>query len=173
MSKLTRVISKVFGLTGNVSHFGKFGSQAAEDPVYTKDVALIQALSAWDTGWQDAINTANKAPFLEDLNGAMYAISYQQNYMLQEGVPEWQTDAIYYIGSIVKKTGTFELYGSLTDDNTGNALPSRIDAVNWKYIGDLGTPSEKLIVDYAVTVAPGTATPMITIGNLDSDLDVS
>lgn len=140
MSKLTRVLLNVFGLTGDSSYFGKFGSRAAGSPVNTKDIATIQALSAYNTGLQDALNAGNKAPFLEDFNSLMYLKSYQLAYILQEGIPEWETGTTYYIGSIVKQTGTSNLYISLIDSNIGNALPNRLGNSNWRYLDPSGVP---------------------------------
>lgn len=135
MAKLTRVFQNLFGLNGNQSHFGQFGSRAAAAPILTKDPSVIQALTAFTRdGWLDAINAGNKAPFLEDMNGLFYLLFYQVKYGLQEGIPEWDGSTEYFIGSIVKKTGTFELYGSLTNSNTGNALPSQTSNGFWQYL---------------------------------------
>jgi hypothetical protein len=137
MAKLTRKSNTVFGLLGITNDFGVFGSKKAEDPVKSMDIELIQSLDAWDKGWNEAIVDANKAPYLEDMNGAMLVMSYQLGYILQEGIPEWDDGTTYYQKSIVKKTGTYELYGSKTDTNMNNALPSKADNTNWKYLADL------------------------------------
>lgn len=135
MAKLPRIFQNLFGLNGNQSHFGQFGSRAIGSPVLTKDPNSIQALSAFiQNGWLDAINAGNKAPFLEDMNGLFYLLFYQIKYGFQEGIPEWNSATEYFIGSIVKKTGTFEMYGSLTDSNTGNALPSQTSNAFWQYL---------------------------------------
>lgn len=135
MAKLTRIFQNLFGRDGDQAHFGEFGSRSAGSPFNTKDPAVIQALAAFVTnGWKDAINGSNKAPFLEDMNGLFLLIFRQIAYLLQEGNAEWDGSTTYYIGSIVKKTGTFELYGSLTDNNTGNALPSQTNNANWQYL---------------------------------------
>ena len=46
---------------------------------------------------------------------------YQLAYLMQEGVPEWNADTTYYIGSIVND-GLGNCYRSLTDSNLNNAL---------------------------------------------------
>jgi len=139
MAKITRTLLKVFGGSGASTNFGKFGSEAAGSGVKTKDIDTIQDLSAWDNGWQDAINSTTKAPYLEDMNSAFFLHSTFLAYLLQEGIPEWNTDTDYFIGSVVKKTSTSELYISLTDSNQGNALGTRIDTTYWKYLGSLDT----------------------------------
>ena len=138
MSKISRFFLNVFGGTGDSSYFGKFGSKRAGTAVYTKDPATIQLLDAWKNGLQEAINASNKAPFMEDINSALFLMSLMQAYQLQEGIPEYDASTTYCIGSIVKKTGTFELYGSLVDTNVGNALGAQADTTNWKYLGDMG-----------------------------------
>lgn len=141
MAKLPRILLKVFGLTGSSSYFGKFGSRAAGSPVYTKDVSLIQSLGAWSTGFQDAINANNKAMFLEDINAVLHTLSYMQGYQYQEGIAEYDTSTTYHTNSIVKKSGTVELYSSLTNDNVGNALGTQASTAYWKYLGNLASPS--------------------------------
>jgi len=118
MAKLTRIFQNLFGRDGDASHFGQFGSRVSGPGFPTKDPNTIQSLSAFITnGWLDAINSSNKAPFLEDMNGLFYLMFYQIAYALQEGIPEWNSATTYYTGSVVKKTGTSELYASLVDTN--------------------------------------------------------
>lgn len=135
MAKITRVFLAPFGADGPTDDFAEFGSQTAGTPLKTKDVAVIQSLDAWNNGWKDAIIAANKAPFLEDMNALFYVHSYMMAYVLQEGVAEWDNNTTYYIGSIVKKVGTTELYGSKTDNNVSNTLPVQVDDANWTFLG--------------------------------------
>jgi hypothetical protein len=125
---------KLFGGSGASGNFGQFGSREAGSPVTTKDLDVIQNLSAWVNGWQDAILSANKAPFLQDMNSLHYVMAYELFYLLQDGIAEWDEDTTYFIGSYVRKPGTSELYSSLTDDNLNNALPDATDDSNWQYI---------------------------------------
>ena len=134
MAKLTRKLLKVFGTSGGASYFEQFGSYVAAAQSYTKDIELIQGLAAWVNGWQNAVVTSNKAPLMEDMNAVMLVHSYQTAYLLQEGVPEWSATTTYYIGSVVKKTGTTEMYGSLTNDNLNQPPPVQTDDANWKWI---------------------------------------
>jgi hypothetical protein len=131
---ITRQTLNLFGATGASTNFGKFGSQAAGAAVTTKAIATIQALAAYADGWQSAVALGN-APYLEDMNGLFYLTSYQQCYMLQEGVPEYDSGSTYYIGSLVKRTGTSEIYMSLSDANVGNALPTAgTSNASWQFI---------------------------------------
>lgn len=153
-TKLTRVFQKVFGLTGDQSHFGQFGSKAAGSPLLTKDPVAIQAQSAFDgNGWLDAINASNKAPFLEDMNG-MFLLAFRQiAYLMQDGIPEWNTDTSYFTGSIVRKVGTTELYGSVIDNNLANALPSQTTNGFWAYLNP-ATVAPGVISDFGGASAP-------------------
>ncbi len=176
MAKLTRQHLKVFGSTGDTADFAKFGSQEAAAPVKTKDIELIQSLEAWDKGWADAIVDANKAPYMEDMNAAMYVLGYQLGYVLQEGIPEWDDGTSYYVESIIKKTGTQELYASKTDDNVGNALPVKEDNTDWKYLVDmddivpaLSITTGKLAL-LAVTDAQLAANAVTTVKILDNNV---
>lgn len=131
MAKLTRQKLIQFGKDGSTTNFAQFGSLVASSPTKTKDIATIQALAAWTEGWQSAVFGTNRLPTLEDTNGLMYVAYYHLSYLMEEGVPEWQADQSYFIGSIAKKAGTNQLYSSLTDDNLNQALPSSGDNANW------------------------------------------
>lgn len=161
MARLTRERLRLFGETGVASYFGKFGSKAAGSPVNTKDIATIQSLSAWQGGLQEACVLAadgSKAPFLEDINAMQYVNSYQQSYIFQEGIPEWEANVTYYKGSIVKRitsgTSEIDLYISLTDNNINNALPAQSTSnTNWCFqvtfsTGDLViAPTKRFFID--------------------------
>lgn len=154
MAKLTRVFQKIFGDTGDASHFGQFGSKALGAPFTTKDPNSIQSLTPFtNNGWKEAINTGNKAAFLEDMNGLMFLVFRQLGSIFQDGVPVWEPSTPYFTGSMVRKDGTFELYGSLVDNNVGNALPSQTDNGAWHF---LNPPSVApgIMSDFGGTAAP-------------------
>lgn len=121
MAKLSRVFQKLFGTDGTVSYFGKFGSKAASAPVNTKDPATIQALQAFLDGWESAIISGSK-PALEDMNSLFLLVFYQLAYLMQAGIPEYDSSTYYYTGSYCQVSGV--IYQSLTDDNVGNAPAS-------------------------------------------------
>lgn len=128
MARLQRVTSKVFA--ENATEVGQFGSLNAGTKVTTTDISTIQALPAWQNGWQAATVGENCYPTLQERNGLDKVQSYFLNYLLQEGIPEWDSGTTYYIGSIVKLiNGTnVQLYQSLKDNNTA-ALS---DTTSWK-----------------------------------------
>lgn len=160
MSKLSRAFLKLFGQDGSTNNFEQFGSTVSGSAVPTKDIATIQGLSAWLNGLQDAVYGSNKAPILEDINALLYVFGYQTVYQFQEGIAEYNSLTTYYIGSIVKKTGTSELYKSITDTNLGNALPSKADNANWQYIINRGILQYDSTYSYSIgeiAQRPGTA----------------
>lgn len=133
MSRLTRVHQKVFA--SNAANNGVFGSLQAGNPQTSNDVATLQSLSAFENGWDDAIEQGDKLPPLEEFQGIQYGISYQQAYMLQEGIAEWDSSTPYYKGSLAKTISgsSFKLYCSLSDNNTGNIVTN---TTYWKLVMD-------------------------------------
>ncbi len=190
MSRLTREQLKQFGSSGAISFYGKFGSKAAGSPVNTKDLDTIQALSAWEAGLQDACIIAadgSKAPFLEDINSLHYVHSYQQAYMFQEGIPEWEATRAYYIGSVVKKIhltdgGSVNLYCSMMNNNINTPLPISTDP-NWARL--IGLEAGNVVLDRGNYISfdlnyenriysPSTGRLKIKAGNTEVlDLDVN
>jgi len=132
MSKIPRKTQRIFAK--NSPNIAKFGSMAGGTGLVTNDVAEVQSLTAYTSGWESATLAGNTEPTLEDFNGLHYVETSQIAYTLQEGIPEYDSATIYYENGIVKKTGTTQLYKSITDDNTGNLLT---DSGNWVLLGDL------------------------------------
>lgn len=129
MAKLSRFVAKIFGSSAGPNQIGVFGSLFAGSANTTTNPATAQSLSNWLTGWNGAAIDGN-APAIEDMNAAFFVHSYQIAYMLQQGIPEWNTDTVYFQNQFCSVSGS--LYKSLTDDNTGND-PST-DTANWQLI---------------------------------------
>lgn len=128
MAKITRKNQLIFGSSASSGDIRQFASLAEGSPLTTTDVETIQALTRYLQGWRQAL-TGDDVPALEDFNALHYIQTYQLAYLLQSGMAEWNTDAIYYIGSFCQESGI--IYKSLTDDNTGNQ-PSTDDGTNWQ-----------------------------------------
>lgn len=146
MPKIQRKTQKVFCNSADSDQLAVFGSMSTGTPVYSSDVEELQSNEAFDLGW-DAATLEDKAPFMEEMNGVQYGLTYQIAYGLQEGIPEYDSATTYYIGSICKvlEDGKPILYTSLTDDNIGNNPVN--DSTNWERlsfggggleIGDVG-----------------------------------
>lgn len=122
MAKLTRVTGKTFGdtatATGADPQIGQFGSALAGTYNGTTDVATIQGLSAWSNGFIDAVTPSNQYPPLPEMTGALKVLSYQENYILQQGVPEYDSATTYYTNGFCSYGGT--IYKSLADNNLNN-----------------------------------------------------
>lgn len=147
MTNLSRVTGKVFGGNAPLDEIGQFGSAKAGTKLKTQDVATIQALPAYSSGWGSAIMTSRNFPPIEEVTGVLKTISYQNCYLLQEGVPTYDVGTNYSDTSIVKViNGTnISFYLSLTNDNIGNPLS---DLTHWvkasfadRAIGEIVTSS--------------------------------
>lgn len=133
MARLTRKNIKVFA--ENATNNGVFGSLQAGNPVTTSNVEQVQSLPAWSTGWDSATMTSEKLPPLEEFQGVQYVTTYQQAYLMQEGIPEWASTVTYYKGCLAKEVTAngFRIYNSLTNNNKNHSLS---DTSNWKKVMD-------------------------------------
>lgn len=122
--KYTRLTGKLFGETADPTDdpilgpaIGQFGSAKLGTYVGTDDVATIQNLSAWSNGWIDAVTPTNQYPALPERTGVDKVLSYQENYILQQGIPEYDANTEYYTNNFCSYNG--EIYRSIVDEHTG------------------------------------------------------
>lgn len=139
MAKLQRKSAKVFAEQAQADVLGiaQFGSLAAGNIQYSKDVDTIQALPAYQQGWSAAV-VGNKSPALEDRNALDYLLSYQQAYIMQHGVPEWLSTETYYQNSYVVDSNG-ELRVSIGDNNIGHDPIEDQGGQYWGYAGARGS----------------------------------
>ena len=143
MATLTRKTQKVFAGNANGDMLAVMGTMQTGNPVYSADVEALQNNAAYTKGWSDAILN-DKAPYMEEMNGVQYGFGYQIAYLLQEGIPEYDTGTNYSDTSIVKvvEDNNLVLYHSLIDNNQGvadittSADWSRLYIVDFGKIGD-------------------------------------
>lgn len=132
MTQYTRVTGKLFGENATVTatnpEIGQFGSAKAGTYYGTTDVATIQNLAAWQQGWAGAVTETTNFPALPEMTGFGKVLSYQTCYLLQAGIPEWDSGTIYYTNDYCRVGN--QIYYSLTDTNQGNNPTS--DTTNWK-----------------------------------------
>jgi microcystin-dependent protein len=133
MARLPRKTQKIFA--GSSSANGQFGSARAGTFVLDNDIATLMNLAAWLNGWNSATVSGELLPCLEEMQGVEYVHSSQIAYLLQQGIPEYDSGTTYWQKNIVIKAGTYDAYGSITDNNTGNALT---DATKWVSLGTIG-----------------------------------
>lgn len=147
MAKLARKTQKLFGENSQNNEMTSFGSPTLGTPKFTRDLDIIQS-AEYLKGWFPTILEGAIRPFAEDMNGMFYLFTYQLKYLLEQGVPEWDTATTYYTNSICKY-GT-ELYISLVDNNTGNNPISTTGY--WQWYAGLNDPNALpigTIQDYA------------------------
>ena len=127
MGKILRKTAQIFAGSAPAAPLGlgQFGSKAANAPTFSTDPAVIQALNKWLQGWSSALS--GNLPDIEDMNGVFYVLSYFINYVLQEGIAEWDSGTTYFKGSFVQVAGV--LYTSNTDNNLNNNPVT--DATDW------------------------------------------
>ena len=109
MARLKRITNKIFGNTASTTgssdtgaEIGQFGSAKAGTYNATADVETIQALPAYEQGWIGAVIPDQQYPTLPEMTGVNKVLSYQTGYLMQEGIPEWDSGTTYYKNSIVK-----------------------------------------------------------------------
>lgn len=152
MAKLPRVLQRIFGtnstLDGTATGIAQIGSLAAASPVYSKDVAVLQALSNFLDGWGGCV-LGDNSPTINDMTALHYVITAQLAYLFQAGIAEWDATTTYYIGSMVND-GTGKIYASIVDNNTNNAVT---DLSKWRLATSNGPASA---TDNAVARFDGT-----------------
>jgi len=134
MSQLTRYTQKVFASTAGSNQLSEYGSFIASPPgnLYSGSTitpAIVQQLSNFLDGQYAAVG-GSYSPTIQDHNSLFYLLSYQSAYVLQSGIPEWDSGTTYYIGNMVRDNSGI-VYVSLTDSNLNNNIT---DASKWRNI---------------------------------------
>ena len=154
MAKIPRITQKIFAENAGSNEVTAFGTaKNGDDAEYTKDVSKIQT-ETFTQGWEPALLT-DDAPFMEDMNAVLLALSQQIAYLFQEGNAEWDNQTTYYKFSIVKKVINEELklFYSLTDDNIGNDPEQDTSSTNWKELSFGGGEAQYAIGDPIITLS--------------------
>ena len=125
MSKIERKNLKIFA--ENAANTGQFGSAQTGTKITTQDPETVQALTAWGSGWANAVIGGSKLPPMEELQATTFVSTYNLAYLFQEGIAEWNAETNYHAGSWVKSGQ--QIYASLVNDNLNNALT---DGTKWR-----------------------------------------
>lgn len=143
MAGIARTTQAIFSTTGLTPTAG-FGAAAngttTTEAGSSNTPANIQTgtSGAWAGGWNSATLGSSKFPAEEDLNAVLNVITSQLAYVLERGVPEYDTGTTYNSYDVVRNSGSYDLFGSKTDANTGNALPAApASNSSWLYLGNL------------------------------------
>lgn len=158
MPKITRQNQKIFGASAGLNQIAQFGSLAAGSPSFTTTPETIQALGNYLTGWFGAIIGSN-SPAIEDMNALFYLYAYQLSYLMQTGVPEWNDETTYYIGSLATNS-TGDIYKSKTDDNLNNILTN---LTHWTPLVSDASPPVGSIIAYNPGYFTNTANAGFTV----------
>lgn len=144
MAKIARATQVIFGTTGLVGT-GGFGAAAGgtvtTEVATSNTLATIMGATSWGSGWLTATLGATKYPAIEDMNALAYAESTQLAYIFQQGIPEYDAGTTYFANSLCMKTTTYQLYGSVTNSNLGNALSN---ATYWTQLIDFANSAGTL-----------------------------
>ena len=131
MTRLSKVDQPIFAGNNSAAdeEIAVFGTMKTS-AVYSMDLPTLYASAEYKKGWQESV-VVGYAPFLEELNGVQYGLSYQIAYIQQEGIPEWSSGTEYYTGSLAKlvDNGNALIYVSKVDNNIGNLVS---DNTKWK-----------------------------------------
>ncbi len=141
MTNYSRKNAKIFGETANPigtdqdigPEIGQFGSAKAGTYNGTNDIDVIQSLPAWSNGWVDAVTPSQQFPTLPERTAVDYVQSYQNAYLLQKGVAEWDSATVYYTTSYCQHNGA--LYRSKINDNAGNEPIANTSNDYWQFLG--------------------------------------
>ena len=123
MTKYNRPNGKLFG--SSATNIGVFGSgQTGETPTTSTDPNAINTLNThWEDGWNGAVvsQAPYTAPYIEDMNAVNYVNSYNSAYLLQRGIPEYDSNEEYQTDSVCTYNG--EIWICLQDGTT-NTTPT-------------------------------------------------
>lgn len=137
MGAIARKTQLLFGgsLTpsGNI---GVWGSLLAGTVAYSSDPAVIQAATAWANGFTGAV-VGNRSPAQQDLAGLMYVLTYQLQYILQSGMPEYDstTNTPYWKYNMCRVNGTIYVCTPASGTGPITSDPS-VDTNNWTPLAD-------------------------------------
>lgn len=152
MAKINRFYQKIFGSNAGQNQISVFGSKAAGAPAYTNDPEQVQSLGVYLNGWFSATQQTLQtqyAPRINDRNALDFMMTSQLAYILQAGIPEWNSLTSYYINSLCQAGGV--IYKSLIDDNLNIDPLNRPSTASWIPYSTTPTGSGS---DYYGTTAP-------------------
>jgi len=135
MAKIARKTALLFAPSAGVNGIETFGAKQ-QTGTYTgqpnPDVAILQSLSTWQSGWTSAQYGGLRAPYWQDRNAVDFVNLYQIAYTLQMGISEWDSGTTYYTDSFCSYNGF--LFKSSQDNNIGNQPPSGSSNSYWNIV---------------------------------------
>lgn len=166
LPRLTRYTQSIFGSTAGANEMAQYGSFAQGSPTTysgsTITPTIVQSLAAYLSGWFTAVEGAF-SPAIEDMNALCFLFGYQLSYLMQAGIPEWDSGTTYFIGDLAQVSGV--IYTSLTDNNTNNAVT---DSTKWFSFPQAGSLTIDTLPYTSGMTLPANQTlswPNLNIGN--------
>lgn len=97
-------------------------------------------------GWGLMINQTKSKPPLEWMNGAFNRVDKNILYLLQQGVPEWNSAVLYLVGAVIKYKNI--IYVATVQNN--NAIPST-NTTKWSKLIDYVSTTKKEVIQLSST----------------------
>lgn len=141
-SKLKRFTQKIFGWSSGTREMVDFGTPTEGRPLYVDKMENPETIQTkyYEQGWFPESLQGNIRPYAEDMNGVHFLHSYQLAYMLQAGIPEWDSKTPYFEDCICRYGKI--LYISNVNNNVGNdpREDTRNEFWNVFTLGEQGVP---------------------------------
>ncbi len=135
------------------------GSDAAGLPVLSDDPEVLQANNAYKQGLLSIKNSSSNDLELKEINSLFYIHNYHLNYILQNGLQEYNADTSYQEDGYVRDG--IAIYKSLTNNNLNNPVT---DTNNWEFVATLKSGSNVVVVN-ALSDLPTPVTNNITLAD--------
>ena len=126
MAKLTRILHKIFGASATSDQMSVYGSYKNGSTTPSLDPAVISGQANWLQGMTGGVIGRN-SPLIEEMNGLFFHTGRQLGYLFQQGIPEYDPNETYYIGSYCTLAG--RLYKCTVDNTTG--LTPLVNKLGW------------------------------------------
>ncbi|RKS86922.1 tail fiber-like repeat protein [Orbus hercynius] len=101
-------------------------------------------------GWGVTIDQTQSKPPMEWMNGAFNRVDKNMLYLLQQGIPQWNSDVLYPVGAVIKYNNTIYL-AKLENDN---AMPSTNTSKWDKLLNDASTTQKGIVKLSSATNSP-------------------
>lgn len=154
--KLQRFFQKIFGQDAQPSERSIIGFFAETGTCsIANTIEDAQSLNRFEGGI-DQILIGENSPTKEDVNSLFWILSYQIAYLMQNGIPEWNEDTEYYLGSICRYEG--ELY-KCRDDNDGSGLTNEIpsSSIKWESLFPKKKPTQFYPIQKLSSISQGSS----------------
>ncbi len=159
MTTFTRKKLEEYAANVTATDLQVVGSDAAGLPVLSDDPEALQANNAYKQGLLNIKNSSSNDLELKEINSLFYIHNYHLNYILQNGLQEYNADTSYQEDGYVRDG--IAIYKSLTNNNLNNPVT---DTNNWEFVATLKSGSNVVVVN-ALSDLPTPVTNNITLAD--------